>query len=82
MASREYLSLKKQKQKQNLTGLKKKPECSTEQSLWKLLMVPRPRKRLQKMTVRRSDNLQNAKSGEHYLVHEQGTPLYKWDFFF
>lgn len=43
-------------------------------------MVPRPRKRLQKMTVGRSDKPQNAKSGEYYLVLEQGAPLYNWLF--
>ena len=43
-------------------------------------MVPRPRKKLQKMTVGRSDNHQNAKSGVYYLVLEQGAPLYNWFF--
>lgn len=41
-----------------------------------MLMVPRPRKEFQKMTVGRSENPQNAKSGE-YLVLEQEAPLHK-----
>lgn len=32
------------------------------------------------MTVGRSDNPQNAESGEYYLVLEQGAPLYNWFF--
>lgn len=67
----------------NICLFKKKKmnlESSTEQSLRKLLMVPRPRKEFQKMTVGRSDNPQNAKSGEYYLVLEQGAPLYNWFF--
>lgn len=43
----------------------------------------RPRKEFQKMTVGgRSDNPQNAKSGEYYLVLEQGAPLCNCFLFF
>lgn len=55
----ENTSLKKKDYKQ----AKKNLESSTEQSLWTLQMVPRPRKKLRKMTVGRSDNPQNAVRG-------------------
>lgn len=41
----------------------KEPRIFTWESLWKFLMVPRPRKEFQKMNLGRSDNPQNAKLG-------------------
>lgn len=78
MANGEYFFKKEKQTKQ----AKKNLESSTEQSLCKLQMVPRPRKKLRKMTMGRSDNPQNAmitprtqSQGSINLVLEQGAPL-------